>query len=159
MQRAAESLILPDYEVSNNRVTVYAESKCKSGPVLYRHAAEWRHGVNHRNWAHYREISQRNRKHCALAIFEAFTDEQTKETWSGALLLQTLARLGEPIPGHSTQKHMSYWPRARFAILGKLEPQQVQDICNRPMEKPVFKDRIFQVLEIAAEDLIQGTLW
>lgn len=110
--------ILPDFQVSGQR-TVFVDSKCKSGPVLYRKAGEWRQGIDRKDYESYVAISEIQRNKALLAICEIFTNEDRKAAreWSGALLLQTLGTLGKPIAGFSNQDHMLYWPRSRFAVL------------------------------------------
>src|SRR5688572_5556373 len=44
--------ILPDFQVSGQR-TALVDSKCKSGPVLYRKANEWRHGIDKKDFDSY----------------------------------------------------------------------------------------------------------
>jgi hypothetical protein len=73
-----------------------------------------RHGIDGWNWREYRRIAGKYKKACGLGIVEAFDHE---DAWSGALLIESLANLGEAIPGESTQAHMVYWPRKRFVDL------------------------------------------
>src|SRR5262245_5248104 len=75
LQRGLETLILPDFEVSSNTFNAYVDSKGKRRPVLFHHAAEWRHGIEQHSYSNYLTISERSRKHCFLAIFECFADE------------------------------------------------------------------------------------
>lgn len=158
MQRGEKPLILPDMEVNSPRFSVYIDSKAKRHPVYYRNAREWRHGIDRRNWNHYAAISEFNRKHCCLGIFEAFQTE-AKLDWSGALLLQSLTKLGSPIQGFSNQDHMVYWPRAKFTAVGTLTPIRAVEITYRHSAASEFKDAVRDVLELTAQKPIQMMLF
>jgi hypothetical protein len=148
-----DHLILPDGLVSNCSATVYAEIKGKSHPVWWGLGSEWRHGVDRFNWEHYLAISQTQRLHCCLCIMEYYRDEDKKE-WSGALLINTLAKLGPPCKGFSTQAHMIYWPRARFKILGWLSQENITR-----GRIPPFTDRLNEILDTGTEPPIDGVLF
>jgi hypothetical protein len=117
--------ILPDFEVTNNGRRAYMDSKAKTGPVLFRKANEWRHGIDRKNFEHYETMSGINRQKCLLGIVELFSDESNPWNWSGRLLMQSLGRLGSPCKGFSTQTHMVYWPRASFSEIGQLAPLEI----------------------------------
>lgn len=149
MMRGQERVILPDYEVDSFSLpAVFADSKAKRHPVYYRHAHEWRHGIDRRNYEHYQKISGLKRKHCALVIFEAFQDEQDG-LYSGALLGQTLDKLSVPFGQHGLAgNQMIYWPRFRFDEIGRLAPTEVADLFRgRPVPAvEQFKDPLWAML-------------
>lgn len=158
LQRGKDVAILTDYEVSTNRFSIYADSKWKKGPVFYRNAQQWRHGIDRRVWEHYKAFSELNRKHCCIALFEAFTDEDKPVTWSGALLVQTLTQLGSPFYGFGTQPHMVYWPRDYFDCIGTVSPDEALRYVNyhtdsTPMKEPLWK--LLDLLETEAAKPVQ----
>lgn len=121
--------ILPDFDVSTDGIEVqraYMDSKCKTQSVLWEKWNEIRHGIDRRCWDCYDFISSRNRQKCILGIIELF--DENRRHWSGSLLMQTLARLGPPIPGIKSQRHMVYWPRLRFYEIGKLSVEQLWEL-------------------------------
>lgn len=124
--------ILPDFEVvgGTERRRTYMDSKAKTGPVLYRNANEWRHGIDRKAFEHYEAISGINRQKCLLGIVELFTNEKEPWDWSGALLMQSLGRLGAPLKGFSTQGHMVYWPRREFQQVGQLGVSETWELAN-----------------------------
>lgn len=117
MQRGDDGLVLPDLDISAGRHNLYADSKGKRHPVLFRLANEWRHGIEKHSWQFYDAISARNRRHCCVAIFECFRDEDNSG-WSGALLINSLFQLGKPFAGHGTMASTVFWPRSRFVRAG-----------------------------------------
>ena len=149
--------ILPDFQVSGQR-TVLADSKCKSGPVLYRKANEWRHGIDRKNYESYLAVSEIQRAKCCLAICEIFTNEDRNASreWSGALLMQTLGKLGKPIGGFSNQDHMLYWPRSSFAVVSPgTSPLRLWSMAQGECEAD---DEMRHVLRsvIESSEVIQG---
>lgn len=121
-------VVLPDFEVSGIR-RAYVDSKCKSGPVLYRVANSLRHGIDRKYYESYSAMSGINRQKCALAILELFVEHESNE-WSGAMLMQTLGNLGEPVGGFSTQSHIVYWPRRMFVECGRVGPLHCWNIAK-----------------------------
>jgi hypothetical protein len=121
--------ILPDFDVCG-QARAYMDSKCKTGPVLYRKANEWRHGIDRKDARAYETISGLNRQKCFLGIVEIFTDEKAAYDWSGSLLMQSLGGLGAPLQGFSTQSHMVLWPRNRFEQVGVLAPREMWGIAR-----------------------------
>ncbi len=158
MQKGQDRLILPDFDVSSPTFSVYVDSKAKRHPITYRVANELRHGVSKRAWQHYEAISAQHRKHCCIALFEAFHDINNAD-WSGALLLQTLVRLGKPFDGFKTMADTVFWPRHRFATIGSVTPEQAINICNRHREPPSFKDPIWELLELRVQAPVQRSLY
>jgi hypothetical protein len=150
-QRGAAETILPDFEVSNHRFAVYADSKVKREPAFYRHAGEIRHGIERRHWENYAAFAGMHGKSCCLALFECFKDKKSME-WSGSLLLQTLVRLGQPFDGLGSLKSMVFWPRTRFEEVGTISPNGLVDLFNRHECRPRFKERIWEVLELTVQE-------
>jgi hypothetical protein len=151
-------IILPDFEVSTNRFTVFVDSKAKRHPVYFRQGKEWRHGVNARHWDHYAAISEQHRQHCCLALFEAFQDEHNR-VWSGALLVQGLQKLGEPFHGFSTQADMVYWPRRRFEQIGSITPDEARELVHGSDAMPVFREALHELLGLTSSKPVQMRLW
>lgn len=125
---------LPDFELTGQR-RAYLDSKCKTEPVLFRLASELRHGIDRKAFDSYEAISGINRQKCFIGIVELFRDERDPG-WSGALLMQSLASLGKPISGMSNQRHMVYWPRAKFEEVGKLRPLDLWNVAKGESEPP-----------------------
>lgn len=155
MQWGPESIILPDFQVSGGRFNVFADSKAKRHPVVYRHAQEERHGINRRNWEHYATIAERSGQVCCIAIFECFRDEEVM-CWSGALLLQSLPKLGFP-PATSGRTEMVFWPRRSFINLGSLDPEQARQ--QRSYTLAGFRAKIWEALELSAQGGKQGVMF
>jgi hypothetical protein len=114
MAQGRSKMILPDFDVAGEEFTAFVDSKAKHQSVLFRRLSEVRHGIDRSNWEHYRRIAVQYKKSCGLGIVELFNH---MEQWSGSLLIESLANLGEPIRGFSTENHMVYWPRKRFVDL------------------------------------------
>lgn len=157
-QKGGSEIILPDYEVASSRFTVYVDSKAKRHPVFYQHGKEWRHGIEKRHYENYLVFSSWRRRSCCIAVFECFADE-CNEQWSGTLLLQTLAKLGTPFNGISTMAGTLFFPRNRFVTVGEVSPAQIIDIWKGHEARPIFKEKIWQVLEIAADEGQQPLLF
>jgi hypothetical protein len=119
--------ILPDFHVSGRR-NAYIDSKCKTKPIRFRKANELRHGIDKKDRENYEAISGINRQKCLIGVLELFCENETD--WSGALLLQSLSKLGKPIAGFSNQAHMCYWPRAAFEQVGRLHPQELWQLAR-----------------------------
>lgn len=152
-------LVLPDFMTNAGaKFTIFCDSKAKRHAVFFRLASEWRHGINRRHWEHYSDFSSQMGKHCALAVFEAFCDERNAG-WSGALLLQTLHKLGTPIDGIGKDKVKVYWPRSKFILLGEISPSRAAAICERHMEARDFRDDVRRIFEIGSKDEIQLRLF
>lgn len=156
-----ERLILPDFSVSSNRFRVYVDSKAKTCPVYFRLASELRHGIERRHWLNYREFSCRERTTCCLAVFEAF--HEGKDRWSGALLVQSLQRLGEPYPPSANKTAADYdvvlWPRTRFSELGNVQPEGLNALLNHHNGGAGFKERLWEILELSSGEPVQMTLF
>lgn len=151
---------LPDFEVGSHVRRAYVDSKCKSGPVMFYKANEMRQGVDERCWRAYSAVSEFNRQKCILAIAEVFSlcdKQQTGDReWRGALLMQTLGRLGKPLEGFSTMSDMVLWPRDRFAeIVPGTSPQRFYGIATGQVEvDQELKERVLRVVN--SPETIQG---
>jgi hypothetical protein len=125
MATHGQRIVLPDFDVALEGETFYVDSKCKTSPVLYRLKRQFRHGIDLKNYVAYRQAGDTYRKRVGLLLLELYTDESHTE-WSGSLLAGRLDKLGEPIAGASSQRHMVYWPRSAFHQLGSLTRDQVR---------------------------------
>lgn len=140
--------ILPDFEVMIPQRTVYVESKAKRRDVLYRNASEIRHGINRSCYESYMRVRSLCRRRCGIGILEL---ERWNGSWSGALLIESLPNLGEPIQGFSSQGHMVYWPRKRFVDLHSLTPEEVLTIARgKPVES--FRAELMRIFGIGVEE-------
>lgn len=119
--------ILPDFDISGKR-RAYLDSKCKSHPVLFAKAGELRHGIDGKDVESYSAISGVNRQKCLIGVIELFRVDEHE--WSGSLLMESLGKLGDPIRGFSTQRHMVYWPRSRFIEVHQLPPDEMLRIAS-----------------------------
>lgn len=168
--------ILPDFEVSSCRFTLYADSKAKRSPVSFRKAGgELRHGIEKRHLDHYRAVSGMNRKHCAIAVVECFNvcpgcrgdrgvdcvlcRSSYLGSWSGSLLLQTIDRLGVPCSGFGTMSNTVFFPRQKFEEVGCVSALDAIDICNRHAEAEGFRERIHEILESGTDGDVQGLMF
>jgi hypothetical protein len=143
MIEGREGIVLPDFELLCRRHAVLIDSKAKRQSVLYRNAGEVRHGIDRRLWEEYRFAAQEARKRAGLGIVELW--DHDGETWSGALLVESLPALGEPISGFASQAHMVYWPRKRFVDLDSHSAEDLRllaagelDICYRYELEDIF---------------------
>ena len=151
--------ILPDFQVTGQR-QAFVDSKCKSGPVLFKKANEWRHGIDRKDYESYSAVSEIQRTKCALAICEVYdSDDRERRNWRGALLLQTLGNLGPPIRGFSNQDHMIYWPRDRFAeLVPGMSPERMWRIAEGQMQ-PDAELRAGLLKVLSSKETIQGRIW
>lgn len=118
--------VLPDFDCAGEEWAAYIDSKCKSGPIMFRKKKQWRHGIDRKNWLAYKQTAAIFNKSAGLGIIELFTDAETKSDWSGQLLVQRLTELGTPIEGESNQRHMVYWPTKFFCTLDSLTPLELR---------------------------------
>lgn len=154
-----DSVILPDFDLVSRGFRAYVDSKYKNSAVRYRHANQLRHGIDRTNYLHYEAFSDLGRRHCFLAVFEAFK-EPDDLTWSGALLLRSLAALGKAVNGMSNQEHMVYWPRAQFRCLGNLTPTQAGAARHdKDAVPPDVVDGLLRLLEEECDLPRQGGLF
>lgn len=137
------NVILPDFELIGEGWAAYVDSKAKQRSVVFRKTGQERHGIDRRNFEHYQRMALLGRKDCALAICELWSD--ATNSWSGALLIETLRELSYPISGMSNQAHMVYWPRKRFVDLDSCGPLELLEIANgcRDCDLSQFLDRVF----------------
>jgi hypothetical protein len=126
MMEGEERMILPDFDLVG---IAYVDSKVKSQSVIWRKTGQERHGIDKPNWEHYKRVAAAGRKNAGIALIELYRDTVPRE-WSGSLLVETLAALGEPIQGMSHQSHMLYWPRKRFVDLDSLSASELLAIAN-----------------------------
>lgn len=160
MRGAGSDVILPDFDVTSGRRRAYMDSKCKTGPVLYEKANEWRQGIDRKDLVDYESMSAINRQKCFIALVEIFTDEKNPGEWSGTLLMQTLGELGSPIRGVSTQSHMVYWPRRKFVQVGTMEPKQIWDVSNGLEQTPEsIRHEVGRLFARKESTAIQGRLF
>jgi hypothetical protein len=96
---------------------VYVAVRGKRHPVLWRKSGELRHGINVADWGRFARLREGDRGRAYVAVFEAFADEQSNR-WSGAMLIQSLHKLGEPYKGFGPMADTAFWPRNRFCLLG-----------------------------------------
>jgi hypothetical protein len=123
-------VILPDFEITGGtkRRRAYMDSKCKTRRVLFEKANELRHGFNATAIESYEWLGALNMQKCCLGVIELL--EEDGATWSGRVLIQTLARLGPSIRGFSNQSHMVYWPCWKFVELATLTPASIWSVAQ-----------------------------
>jgi hypothetical protein len=66
-----ESLIRPDFSVAKDGTRVWVEVKGKTEPLVYDGVEQ--HGVNLRNWQHYKRVADLTDSACWLFIYEEST--------------------------------------------------------------------------------------
>lgn len=125
---ASGEIILPDLDAFCEGRNAYVEAKAKSQSIMYRNKKQERHGINLRNYTHYRRISEMQKKRCAIAIVELWRDSGAWLNWSGSLLIETLAELGDPRSEHPENPPKVYWPRKAFRHLDSFEPLRLFEL-------------------------------
>lgn len=119
-------IILPDLDAFCEGRNAYVEAKAKSRSVFYRNKKQERHGINERNYLHYRRISEMQKKRCAIAIVELWREALPWNYWSGSLLIETLTSLGDAQPGEYPETPRKvYWQRKNFRHLDSFEPMDL----------------------------------
>lgn len=110
MRGNGESTILPDADICRHDRNLYVEAKAKSQSIFFRKKGKERHGINERNYRHYRRISDIRKQRCAIAVVEIQSEyEAFRLRWSGSLLIATLKDLGEPSSEHPENPPKVYW--------------------------------------------------
>jgi len=139
-----KNMILPDIEAYGQR-RIYIDSKAKKHPVYYRNGYQWRHGINKRNYEHYRDIAGTQLQGFALGVLECFRDESNSE-WSGSLLFGPFTHIGKPIGGSGEPVPKVYWPRDRFVCLAMLSPCEMWDCSRSRQSCPSVKSALDELL-------------
>lgn len=118
-KKSSGALILPDYDACRNGRSIFVEVKAKSQSIFYRIRGKERHGINERNYIHYRQIAQEYGKKMAIAIVELQSERKARDVqWSGSLLIQTFNELGRAEPSHPPETPPKvYWDRKAFREL------------------------------------------
>lgn len=122
-----EKGILPDFELRcpEHRYGAYLDAKTKSGPVWARNARQLRHGIDRRNWEAYKNHGDDFGQLAGLFLCECFKSYEDLKDWSGAILVQSLEKLGEPYPELGREYPPKvYWRRNQFRALGHWSPEQ-----------------------------------
>lgn len=144
-------VILPDYDVMKDGRRAYVEVKAKTQSKVYRIKRQERHGVDFRNYEHYRQAEREAGCSCALAVLELqgeqFDEYTRSETvmWTGAMLLERLCELGPPDKGTSTQAHMCYWQRKSFRDIHGFDAKELI-ACSRGDVPVTLRTEIENVL-------------
>jgi hypothetical protein len=109
------AIVLPDFAVIGFGRIFPLEVKGKSTATLHKKTGTWEHGVDLRNYEHYRAFARASGQKLILAIHEGKT---------GEILAASLDRLGEPRAYYGETGHppMVYWPRDRFTVFEQGEP-------------------------------------
>lgn len=132
-RRNGEALILPDFDACRDGRSLFVEAKAKKQSILYRRIGKERHGINERNYQHYRQIAREYGKRMAIAILELQSEFQARRLqWSGALLIETFNNLGRAEPGDFREPQPKvYWNRKQFRELqAGLDASELLDIAN-----------------------------
>lgn len=140
MMEGQRRIILPDFDVMTNGLTAYLDAKAKRQSIIYRNKKSERHGIDRRCWLSYGHAAKASGKPCGIAIIELFRDDHPLR-WSGSLLIESLANLGQPFDGISNQEHMVYWPRKRFCDLQSWSAIDLLRIGNGQLE-PTFTNEL-----------------
>lgn len=112
------AIILPDLAAIGFGGVFPLEVKGKSNPTRHRKTGIWEHGVDLRNYQHYRAFALASGLKLILVVDEGNT---------GEILAASLERLGEPRPYYGETGHpaMVYWPRDRFTTFHQGEPKDL----------------------------------
>lgn len=128
---SAGELILPDFDACYDGRGAYIEVKTKSQSAFFRKTGKERHGINQRNYEHYQRIAHEMRRHCAIAVLEMQSETRPRTLqWSGSLLVETLAELGDAEPGMNEWPPKVYWNRKQFSDLSSFSALELFAIAN-----------------------------
>lgn len=119
--------VLPDFDAKSKGDSVYLDAKVKSQSIRYRlKNNQERHGINESAYRAYRRMEIEAGQRCCLGIVELWQQEENGGlAWSGSLLIETLANLGEPRCENPERPPKVYWPRKRFCDLDSFTPREV----------------------------------
>ena len=120
-------VVLPDFDVIGGELSAYIDAKVKTQSIRYRKTGQVRHGINLRNYESYRRMGVLSKKQCGLFIIELLDDAMQ---WSGSILSESFAGLGEPSKGFNEPTPKVYWPRNRFNSLGSYSASELVDISS-----------------------------
>lgn len=142
MESGSGGVVLPDFDVASadGAWSLFLDSKCKSGPVLWRKTGQLRHGIDLRNYLAYKRVSETFRKRAGICIVELFKECEkdlerrgAQPTWSGRLLVEALTNIGEPIlddPNAIVIDRKAYWPAKAFCDLDTLGPLELMNVAR-----------------------------
>ncbi len=129
-----DAIVLNDLDISKNGITRHLECKAKTRSIVYRNRKQERHGINDSNYRHYMNLESQTGSKLVLGIVELWrerVDSQDELYWSGSLLIQTMANLGNPVDvslGYE-RPTKAYWPRKHFSDLDSFSPRELMEIC------------------------------
>ena len=120
-------VILPDFDLVIEGVAAYLDAKVKTQSIRFRKTGQVRHGINAKNYEHYKKMGVIQKKECGLFIIELLDD---CKNWSGSILVESFLGLGNPVTGFNEPTPKVYWPRERFCCLGSFTASQLIDIAK-----------------------------
>lgn len=117
-----EQLLEVDIDELDDAKAIHVLPVTKSHPVLFRLRGEYRHGILKKRWSRYEQVPVTKRRLCFVALVEFFKDE-TKQAWSGNLLLQGVKQLGKPCPAiaNTALDDSVLFPCERFVTIGRVQ--------------------------------------
>ena len=119
--------VLPDFDIAANGIKAYMDAKVKTQSIRFRKTGQVRHGINASNYQDYQAMGVLQSKQCGLFVVELLDESGN---WSGSLLAESFAGLGEPHKGFNEPTPKVYWPRDRFAIIGAFSADELRAIAN-----------------------------
>lgn len=152
--RGPTNEISPDFNCFARKWRAFIDSKFKTTSIVFRVAGfDERHGIDKKNYAAYSRVSQKARQKAGLGIVELWRGD----VWSGALLIQALAKLGPPALGINSQKHMVYWSRGKFVALCQMSAVELDDLIHGRKPAPNMEQQLEDVFHFGQD--FQGSLW
>lgn len=124
--------VLPDFDAKNQGDSIYLDAKVKTQSIRYRLARnQERHGINQSAYLSYRRMEDAAGQRCCLGIVELQQQEESGGlAWSGSLLMETLANLGQPRCENPERPPKVYWPRKRFVDLDSFSPRELFQLAT-----------------------------
>lgn len=140
------NIILPDFDAFRDGESVYVEAKAKTQSIRFRKANQERHGINERNWNHYRQIERTTGKPCCIAIVELQSEQKDQSLkWSGEILIEKVSNL-IPLPADFYEPvRKIYWSKKNFINLDYFSPLELFQLARGELRR-AYTSEIGQML-------------
>lgn len=140
-------LILPDFDAFKDGRAVFVEAKAKTQSIVYQNKKQERHGINQRNYEHYKQIERDTGKPCCIAVVELWRESKHDGSlsWSGSLLFEKLTELLDPRSEHPETPPKVYWRRDQWRDLQSYTPTELFGLASGAI-KESFAMELEQIL-------------
>jgi len=135
--RGGNNLILPDLSAFKDGRSVFVEAKAKTQSIVYRNRKQERHGIDQKNYEHYRQVQYGTGRPCCIGLVELWRESREDQSlyWSGSLLFEKLNDLLDPRSEHPETPRKVYWPRDSFPeLISGCEPRELFQLANGEMQ-------------------------